>query len=244
MTSTAHPCPLCGNDPHDHPTVCGGCQNRGERDLRDLPRLTRQLLDAARDPARTTAEPVTGSREKPLPLQAAIWSFVGPAPPGTVAFTDPADDLCQIGDPPLADVLHAWCANAADDLHLTVPRVRRNTNADTAVGKFVRFLLAQHHRTCELAWAPEYLAEIHGLWTTARTLAQDWPLIHKLPAWCPYCATLTLRRDNGASFVYCDDRHGGCGRRWTEGDYARLVLILVGEAKESGWASPVNVAHG
>ncbi len=51
------------------------------------------------------------------------------------------------------------------------------------------------------------------------------------------CGLTALRRDNGADFVYCDHKHGGCGWRWTEQDYRRLVLILITEAKEQGWAS-------
>jgi hypothetical protein len=236
---TAHPCPLCGNDRDRRPVVCRGCEARGERDLRDLPRLTRDLLAIARRPAAASfAEPVSGSREKPLPLHVGIWSFVGLASPGAAIHADGLEDRkCHDGRPPLADVLHTWCRAVADDLDVSVPRVRRHTDADIAVGKFTRFLLAQHDRICALAWADEYLTEVNQLWSRARTLAQDWPLVHKLPAWCPYCATLTLRRDNGAAFVYCDDRHSGCGRRWTEHDYQRLVLILVTEAKETGWAS-------
>jgi hypothetical protein len=238
MTATAHPCPLCGNDRNGQPVVCPGCEARGERDLRDLPRLAEALLGIARDPVRTsTAEPVTGTREKPLPLRAGIWSFVGPPAPGTIHAPTAEDARCQVGDVPLADALYVTARAIADDLGVSVPLVRRNADAPTAVGKFVRFLLAQHHRTCRLAWADEYLTEVNGLWSRARTLAQDWPLVHKLPAPCPYCWTLTLRRDNGAGFVYCDDRHGGCGRRWTEADYTRLVLILVTEAKEAGWAT-------
>jgi hypothetical protein len=65
VTATAHPCPMCGNDLDGRPVVCSGCQARGERDLRDLPRLTRTLLGLARDPTRTSGEPVSGSRERP-----------------------------------------------------------------------------------------------------------------------------------------------------------------------------------
>jgi predicted RNA-binding Zn-ribbon protein involved in translation (DUF1610 family) len=235
---TAHPCPLCGNDRRDYPVVCGGCQARGERDLRDLPRLASTLLGIARTPSGATfAEPVSGSREKPLLLHTGIWSYVGLPSPGDVHAPDLEDALCQVGDVPLADALHTTCRAAADDLDVSVPKVRRNSPADEAAAKFVRFLLAQHDRICQLFWADEYLTEVHELWRRARTLAQDWPLVHKLPAPCPDCGTLTLRRDNGASFVYCDDRHDGCGRHWSEADYARLILILVTEAKELGWAT-------
>jgi hypothetical protein len=100
MTATAHPCPMCGNDLDGHPVVCAGCAARGERDLRDLPRLTRTLLGLARDPTRTSGEPVSGSRERPLVLQVGIWSFVGLAPPGTVSTRDLEDALCQVGETP------------------------------------------------------------------------------------------------------------------------------------------------
>jgi hypothetical protein len=244
MTATAHPCPLCGNDLDGEPVVCRGCQVRGERDLRDLPGLATRLLELARDPARNASEPISGSRERPLVLAVNLWSFVGLAPPGHPSPANkgwtPGDELCQVGEVPLADVLHTCAQDIAEALGVTVPRVRRNTDADTAVSRFVRFLLAQHDRACRLLFAVEYLTELHQLWATARTYAQDWPLIHKLPAPCPYCWTLTLRRDNGASFVYCDPHHGGCGRRWTEPDYQRLVLILVTEAKEQGWVSPTG----
>lgn len=238
MIESAHPCLMCGNDRDSRPVVCGGCEARGERDLRDLPRLTDQLLAIARDPSRSAGEPVSGSRERPLPLQAGIWSFVGLAAPGTVRTATAEDARCQIGDVPLADALHTSARAAADDLRdVSPPKVRRNADASRAVCAFTRFLLAQHDRICALPWADEYLVELNALWSRARTLAQDWPLIHKLPAPCPYCWTLTLRRDNGAKFVYCDQRQGGCGRRWTEDDYDRLVLILVSEAKGAGWAT-------
>jgi predicted RNA-binding Zn-ribbon protein involved in translation (DUF1610 family) len=237
VSTTAHPCPMCGNDLDGQPAVCAGCQARGERDLRDLPRLTRTLLGLARDPTRTSGEPVSGSRERPLVLQVGIWSFVGLAPPGTVSTRDLEDALCQVGETPLADALHTSARAVADDLGVTVPRIRRHADADRAVDGFVRFLLVHHDQACRLPWADEYLGEVHQLWALARTYAQDWPLVHKLPAPCPYCGTTTLRRDNGASFVYCDFRHGGCDRRWTQDDYARLVHILVSEARESGWVS-------
>lgn len=243
MSETAHPCPMCGNDLDGEPVVCPGCQARGERDLRDLPRLAALLLSIARDPSRSSGEPVSGSREKPLVLQVGIWSYVGlPAPghpsPSNKGWT-PGDELCQVGDVPLADALHTTARAIADDLGVTVPRIRRHADADVATGAFVRFLLVHHDQASRLPWADEYLTEVHDLWATARTLAQDWPLVHKLPAPCPDvdCGLLTLRRDNGASFVYCDDRHGGCGRRWTEDDYMRLVTILVAEAKEQGWGT-------
>lgn len=237
---TAHPCPLCGNDRDNRPVVCRGCEARGERDLRDLPRLAATLLDIARRPAVAAfAEPVSGSREKPLPLHPGIWSFVGLASPGDVRWdaSDAEEVKCHVGGAPLADVLHEWCRAAADALGITVPRVRRDSAAHVAVAKFTWMLLTQHDRICDLEWAYAYLDEINDLWSTARTLAQDWPLVHNLPAWCPYCYTKTLRRDNGASFVYCAARLGGCGRNWSEPEYQRLVLILVTEAKANGWAS-------
>lgn len=241
MTPTAHPCALCGNDLDDRTVVCAGCTNRGARDLADLPRLADTLTALARDPgAQSWAEPVSGSREKPLPLKTDIWSFVGLAPPEHPSPSNKGwrsgDELCQVGDIPLPDALFSWCRLEAEEFALTLPRARRNT-PERAVRVFVRYLDRQHQRACSQPWAEEYLTEVHDLWRRARTLAQDWPLVHRLPAWCPYCATLTLRRDNGAAFVYCDDRDGGCGRRWAEDDYRRLVLILVTEAKETGWVA-------
>lgn len=237
VTATAYPCPLCGNDLDAAPIACAGCVERGRRDLADLPRLATLLLGMARDARRNASEPISGSRERPLPLRTGLWSFVGLAPPGAVSAADPGDALCQVGDVPLADTLATTCRAVADDLRGTAPRVRRHGDPDEAVARFASYLAAQHDRTCRLPWADEYLTELHDLWRRARTLAEDWPLVHKLPAPCPQCGTLTLRRDNGAAFVYCDTRHGGCGLHWTEGDYQRLVLILVTEAKELGWAA-------
>ena len=243
MTATAYPCPLCGNDLGTQPVACTGCTERGRRDLADLPRLATLLLGMARDARRNASEPISGSRERPLPLRTGLWSFVGLAPPGTVSAVNPpkgwtpGDALCQVGDIPLADTLATTCRAVADDLHGTAPRVRRHGDPDEAVARFSSYLRAQHDRTCRLPWADGYLTELHDLWRRARTLAQDWPLVHKLPAWCPYCLTLTLRRDNGAAFVYCCRRNGGCGRNWDEEAYPRLVYMLVSEAKESGWAT-------
>lgn len=237
MTDTAHPCVLCGNDRDDRPVVCVGCSQRGWRDLRDLPDLAATIAGLARDPGRSGGtEPVTGSRERPLPLRTAQWSYVGLGAPGDVRADTAGDAACQVGDVPLPDQLWTWCRAAADDLDFTVPHVRRNRPLH-AVTRFAGTLAFQHERITTLPWADEYLTAVHSLWTRARTLAEDWPLVHKLPAPCPYCTTLTLRRDNGAGFVYCDDRDGGCSRRWSEQDYRRFVHLLVTEAEGAGWTS-------
>ncbi len=237
MTDTAHPCPLCGNDLDDRPEVCAGCTEWGRRNLADLPRLADVLTELAREQGgQSAAEPVSGSRERPLPLKTAIWSFIGLAPPGDVHTDHPED---QLGDVPLADALFSWCRLEAEEFTLTTPRVRRNA-PQTAVGEFVDYLGRQHQRACSQPWADEYLTEVHALWARARTLAQDWPLVHKLPAPCPYCGLTTLRRDNGADFVYCDHRQGGCSRRWVQQDYIRLVHMLVAEAEEAGWTQAVT----
>ena len=236
MTETAYACPLCGNDRGDDPVVCAGCVEWGRRNLADLPRLARQVDHLARHPPKTDLEPVSGSRERPLPLQAARWSFVGIGAPGDLHGVSPADAACQVGDVPLPDQLWTECRAAADDLGFTVPAVRRNRPLD-AVDAFARTLGFQHDPICRLPWADEHLTAIHNLWVRARTLADDWPLVHKLPAPCPYCRTLTLRRDNGAKFVYCDDRDGGCDRRWPEEDYRRFVHVLITEAEASRWGS-------
>jgi hypothetical protein len=227
---------MCGNDRGVEPVVCAGCAARGLRDLDDLPRLATRIITSARSPGRTAGDRVSGTREAPMPLRADLWSFVGLGAPGDVSAPDLKDAECQVGDVPLPDALWSWCRAAADDLGVTVPAVRRQ-HPLLAVRRFTSVLATQHERICRRTWADEYLTEVHDMWRRARTLAQDWSLVHNLPAPCPYCWTLTLRRDDGASFVYCDHRHGGCGRRWVEADYQRLVLILASEAKESGWVS-------
>lgn len=234
----AWPCPLCGNDRGDQPQVCAGCANRGRRDLRDLPGLAARLAAEARAEARTIADPVSGSRETPLPLRTDLWSFIGLGPPGDITAPEQGDADCQVGDLPLADVLWMWVDNAAADLAISAPRVRRQ-HPERAVRVFAGILAAQHDRICRLPWAAEYLDEVHRLWARARTLLVDWPLVHRLAAPCPSldCGLLTLRRDDGADHVYCATRDGGCGRCWTEAEYRRLIFILVSEARETGWAS-------
>lgn len=233
MNETAYPCPMCGNDLDGEAVVCAGCATRGRRDLDDLPRLARRLAAMARDSGRAAGEPVSGSRETPLPLKTDQWSFVGPGAPGDVYAPDAGDAACQVGAVPLADVLWTWCRAAADDLDFAVPSVRRNSPV-LAVRSFAGKLSAQHDRIMRLTWADDYLDgpdSIHALWSYSRTLAKDWPLVHHLPAPCPNldCGLLTLRRDDGASHVYCSRRDGGCGWRWTEDDYRRLVLVLTSE---------------
>jgi hypothetical protein len=56
-------------------------------------------------------------------------------------------------------------------------------------------------------------------------------LVHRLPAPCPSCELLTLRRDDGASFVRCVN--DACNRSFSEDDYARLVLILASDRRSS-----------
>jgi hypothetical protein len=51
-------------------------------------------------------------------------------------------------------------------------------------------------------------------------------LVHRLPAPCPYCDTLTLVRDDGQDYVRCTS----CRRSWQEREYRLFVRMLVEEA--------------
>lgn len=223
-------CPLCLADHTAPPVVCAGCAERAHRDLTDLPRLANLLLSLARGDAQSGCEPVSGSREPPLALRTDQWSFAGPAAPGDVHPVTWEDADCQVGDNPLPAVLASWVLLVAEERRVTVPVVQRR-HYESAVGAYAEFLARHHDWHLQQPWADEYAREIHSLWKRARTLAADWPLVHRLPAPCPSvdCGLLTLRRDDGAAFIYCDRHDGGCGRRWSEADYQRLVLILVSE---------------
>jgi ribosomal protein L37AE/L43A len=50
-------------------------------------------------------------------------------------------------------------------------------------------------------------------------------LVHRLPAPCPYCDTLTLIRRDGDSLVRCTI----CHRSWIEAEYRHFVRMLVEE---------------
>jgi hypothetical protein len=52
-------------------------------------------------------------------------------------------------------------------------------------------------------------------------------LVHRLPAPCPYCDTLTLVRDDGKDYVRCT----GCKRTWREGEHRLFVRMLAEEAR-------------
>jgi hypothetical protein len=67
-----------------------------------------------------------------------------------------------------------------------------------------------------------------GITTTSLRVRADqvlgWSrLVHRLPAPCPYCDTLTLVRDDGKDFVRCT----GCRRNWRETEYRLFVKMLI-----------------
>lgn len=63
----------------------------------------------------------------------------------------------------------------------------------------------------------------------ARSALGQTKLVHQLPAPCPACDAMALARDDGDSFVHCQR----CRLRWTEEDYARLVLVVLSDARAS-----------
>jgi ribosomal protein L37AE/L43A len=82
-------------------------------------------------------------------------------------------------------------------------------------------LLAKHHESM-LAADAHYGIEVLRITHAARSLLGYTRLVHRLDVPCPYCDTIAVVRDDGSSWVRCED----CGATFDEQHYGLLVRMV------------------
>lgn len=209
-------CAVCQRRPPLRPQVCDGCRARLGRDLAEIAKLHAVLPDLM-EPGRAGTQRVSGTREAPLPLRVDVLDLSLPLR-GAEAISDPHGD--QTGHLPVVAVLDQWARDWRDTRdqgeRLPVP----------TVPELVRWLANRLGWACDQHPAvDEFATEVDQKLTELRGVHGLTRLRHRLPAPCPSCELLAVYRDDGADWIEC----GGCGRLWSEAEWARLVTVLAGE---------------
>ncbi|MEV8372979.1 hypothetical protein AB0P21_09595 [Kribbella sp. NPDC056861] len=188
----------------DERLVCDGCAERGRADIAGLPRRYAALRVALRYRG-TAGEKISGPGfASSPPLRAAALSCM--------------EDLT------------AWATLTDSKVREAMSWRSRPYNMMRPAKALVeasQSLLTLWHRA--LIYEPGIVA-VDGSFRLRVRADQilGWSrLVHRLPAPCPYCDTLTLVRDDGKDFVRCT----ACRRNWREAEYRLFVRMLVDEAR-------------
>lgn len=219
-------------------SVCLGCRNRMESDLRSLIYET-ETVDHDQFPGGTvllpplyaaayahllpgrsgTSQAMSPEFESRPPGSTEVLSMVGP---GSVHLTRkawkvPSD---QHGILPVPFLLHQWVQDWRDT------RAMRETPPPLHVPAAVRWLLNRLDWACQQHPAvDEFAADLRELVNHLRTVAGRWRLVVRLPEKCPSCDLPELTREDGDDRVEC----GNCHRLWTLDDYEFLAKVLDAE---------------
>lgn len=119
--------------------------------------------------------------------------------------------------------------DAARDEITRTPRTPRVGAAREAVllDAAVAYLTAYWSPLMTSDLAPALVAAVNG-WHQRIDVILGWNvLVHRLPAPCPYCDTMTLYRVDGDSRVRCSR----CSRSWLEAEYRHLVRMLLDQER-------------
>jgi hypothetical protein len=198
--------------------LCLSCAVSVAAVLAELPPLWAELADRSAGPccerhplgALTAAavsaaagEPVSGSRDAPVPGRLDVLSFLGPSPyPGLPAGL--------VG-------LRTWVRAVCEGRRVTPP-------TPDAVAVF-GFLGRHGDWVAAQPWAGGYATEVHSVAAAARSLAGSGPgrAEHMHGVACPRCDARTLFRSPGHDGRRCEPRAGGCGATMSEADYSRWL---------------------
>lgn len=216
--------------PHDDPRdaepgswTCGRCRSRLRNQCAALPNLANWLqLHIVR--TRRAGEPVTGSRETPVPASLDILAMLGLGATHVetvrrrgIGMDTDRDDLPNI---------YRTAASWARLIFESKPDAEFPA-ANTLAG-ISAYLVAHIGWICQQEWVGDMAAEIGDLHAQARKLAPRFAPRKHLRQPCPSCECMALVLEHGD--VECEARAGGCGRIWRDGDLDWLGHVLAGGA--------------
>lgn len=117
----------------------------------------------------------------------------------------------------------AWADALADHLHEQGPAKLNPAGLPMAdVTASVRYLNARFDQLMASPMAADVGTEALALTVRLERAAGRDRLTHRLKERCPSCDRKALVREDGAAHVECR----GCGRLWTESEYARLAFVI------------------
>lgn len=197
--------------------ICKPASQRLTRTIGEMPALHDWLRANLTPGAASTDAPVSGSRERPIPLAAGVY--------------DHAELIRQ--------TLNGWARIVAEDRQLTGPwrslaqdslaerdRLARGKEQTSTVNALAVFLLAHLDWAMGQTWVDDLTEEMSDLARTGHGLAPTKPGRHDLPAPCPDCDLMALARWDGEDHVICRN----CHAMWDENEYKRLVIVLSQQA--------------
>lgn len=197
--------------------LCKPALSRLTRTIGEMPALHDWLRSNLAPGSASTEAPVSGSRERPLPISSAVH--------------DHAEHIRQI--------LNSWARLVAEDRNLTGPwralnphslaerdRLRHGKEQTASVNALATFLLAHLDWCAHQDWIDDLDEEMRDLARDGHGIAPTKPGRHDLPAPCPDCDLMALARWDGEDHVICRN----CHAMWDELEYKRLVHVLAQQA--------------
>jgi hypothetical protein len=228
VTEPARSCVCCTRPMTDPGYACLNCETRIDRTLADIPDLY-ALLPAVLAPQQTVGPKVSGSRERPIPINVDVHDLVAPARNGHL--TEQArHNLADHGDgqAAIAATLDSWVQDWRDT------RNKGEGRPAPYVPNLVAWLRPRLQWACRYHPAvDEFAREMTAITGQMRRHLRLARYTQRLAAPCPSCDLVALHRQvdpvTGADdWISC----GGCGRMWSEQEYARLAVVLIAETEQ------------
>lgn len=210
-----------GADINSTDGLCLACIRHTERALSDLPRDYTELAMLLGRTGNTAGEPVSGSRELPVPIRLGVEAVQAAMVAEATCWAEAVAETLQV----------EWDSHRVD--HHTRPGVALQRAAHL-LANAMSPLLAVRGWT-RMVWQPDgctpipetrdgvdgavTLLELHH---QARRILGVTRVVFRMPAPCGGCRRLTLCQDNGGDTIYCT----WCPRRYTEDEYDTYAHAL------------------
>lgn len=205
-------CPCCARRDPRTPMVCDVDRSKLRSWLREIPDLYEQMVGERFESVmagRGLGGPVSGSREKPLPIRIDPHDLSAPARVSRLLGED------QIGYESIASELDFWVQD------LREWRGRGEGRPDPDVRLLAEWLEKRIEEACDDHPAVDEMFQAVG--RIRSTLRSQLGLIetpdYKEGVPCPYCDRLTLVRENGSDWIECQAQ--GCGKLLSPEEFQR-----------------------
>jgi len=200
--------------------VCGPCRSRMRSWLYEIPDLYTQLLDEPLAPSGSPGKggPVSGSRERPIPIRVDLFDLTHPGAGEALYGAD------QVGHVPVWMTLQTWAADWMQVLD------RGETGPEWWVGGFCSWMRVRVDDVCDIhpavdeAWRE--IRALHGAMSAQLGLFEKPDYRYGVP--CRQCNALALVRHDGSDFIECGD----CPAVLTPEEYDRWVQAVAAAVKK------------